>query len=120
MEFSLILNGCPEERVSSVLRKCKGTWTGKVMMAEAGRGSLWLDKSMGHREVFRVTVDENQQYMLIYVLQVLTGRVCCCQKDASTGTLYREWRRLGGRIDARNKLFPLMSMGKMGRKCSFS
>lgn len=33
------------------------------MMAEAGRGSLWLDRGARHRKVFRVTVNKNQQYM---------------------------------------------------------
>lgn len=112
MEFGLILNWCPEERMSSVLRKYKGTWTGKGY-----DGSLWSDRSTGHREVFRIRVNQNHQYMLIHVLQVLKGRVCCCQKHRQ---LYREWRGLGGRISARNKLFPFMSMGKTGRKCSCS
>ena len=33
------------------------------MMVEAGRGSLWLDKGTGHRKVFRVTINKNQQYV---------------------------------------------------------
>lgn len=36
----------------------------KVTVPEAGRGSLWPARGAGHRKVSRVTVNQNQQYVL--------------------------------------------------------
>lgn len=98
-------------------KKHKGTWTDKVMKAEAGRGSLLQDKGAGHRKVFQAAVNKRQQYLpdLHSAGALLPGR--CWHRQFAWR---REKGRAGGGFDARNKLFPLMSTGKLGRKHSLS
>lgn len=93
----------------------------KITVTEEGRGSPWPGWGAGHRKLSRVTVNKNQQHMLGVHCWCAGERVCCCWEGCLHWQL--TWRtekgRLGGRISARNELFPLKSLGKMGRKCSF-